>query len=361
MHRVDVVIVGGGPAGLSALPPVAAAGRKVVLLEARHRVGGRLCGSSHDGTAGFDVGASWFWSNERRMRSAVATLGLGSFPQPGAKAVALVQDRTGRVQRLAGNPMGTGGNRLVGGMPALAAALRQQCDSDSIHLGQPVCSILPDPQSSNLVVRTSNNECSWVAPAVILAVPPALAVATIDFGTGLEPVVDRVARSTPVWFGGMVKVVAHFQAPFWRTSGLAGDARSQCGPLSQVFDLSGESGEPAALFGFCQPLPGKPAPTSAAITAQLVTLFGKEAEAPLKIVVQDWRREPFTSPKGVERLSDYSTFGHAVWQSPALGGRLHWASTETAEECPGHVEGALAAAERAVAAVLRQGGLRDHR
>ncbi|MFF7790337.1 FAD-dependent oxidoreductase [Streptomyces sp. NPDC007991] len=40
----------------------------------------------------------------------------------------------------------------------------------------------------------------------------------------------------------------------------------------------------------------------------------------------------------------------------ALDGRLHWASTETAAEYAGHIEGALAAGERAARAVLAAPG-----
>ena len=46
-----------------------------------------------------------------------------------------------------------------------------------------------------------------------------------------------------------------------------------------------------------------------------------------------------------------TTYGHRRYQEPTAGGRLHWASTETAPYAPGHIEGAIAAAERAVAAI----------
>ena len=62
------------------------------------------------------------------------------------------------------------------------------------------------------------------------------------------------------------------------------------------------------------------------------------------------RREGFTSPEGVEALQDFGLFGHACYQQPEAGGRLHWASTETAPAFAGHVEGALIAAIRAARA-----------
>jgi monoamine oxidase len=47
-----------------------------------------------------------------------------------------------------------------------------------------------------------------------------------------------------------------------------------------------------------------------------------------------------------------STYAHPLYQEPAANGRLHWASTETAPVAPGHIEGAIAAAERAAAAII---------
>ncbi|MEV7631140.1 NAD(P)/FAD-dependent oxidoreductase [Microbacterium sp. NPDC089318] len=58
MERFDTVVVGAGMAGLTCARMLADAGRHVVVLEARERVGGRMC---TDRTAGFpvDIGASW--------------------------------------------------------------------------------------------------------------------------------------------------------------------------------------------------------------------------------------------------------------------------------------------------------------
>ena len=84
-------------------------------------------------------------------------------------------------------------------------------------------------------------------------------------------------------------------------------------------------------------------------------MFGPEAAAPAALWIQDWRLEPFTVVPEALGLTDYGTYGHRVFQQPSLDGRLHWASTETAQEAPGHIEGALAAAERAVAAVIARG------
>jgi monoamine oxidase len=89
--------------------------------------------------------------------------------------------------------------------------------------------------------------------------------------------------------------------------------------------------------------------------AQLVEIFGPDAASPIEVVVADWRTDPDTVPQGAaastRTATAMATYGHPDYQVPAGNGRLHWASTETAPESPGHIEGALAATERAVAAI----------
>lgn len=151
----------------------------------------------------------------------------------------------------------------------------------------------------------------------------------------------------------MTKVVAVYARPFWREVGLAGAAISHLGPMREVHDMSGADGSPAALFGFVPPTAiGCPTVREDEVVAQLVALFGPEAATPRAILVQDWRSEVFTSPPGVETRHAHELFGHSVFASAGLGGRLHWASTETAPAFAGHIEGALLAGELAAEAVL---------
>ncbi|MFF5157957.1 FAD-dependent oxidoreductase [Streptomyces sp. NPDC000348] len=110
-------------------------------------------------------------------------------------------------------------------------------------------------------------------------------------------------------------------------------------------------GEPAALFGFAHAHTVRPG-FRQAVTAQLVRLFGPAAGFLAALHVRDWSTERWTAPSTVQRLADYSLFGHRPYQQPSLNGRLHWASTETATDHAGHIEGALAAGERAARAVL---------
>ena len=75
----DVAIVGAGYAGLAAAARIAAAGRSVVVLEARDRVGGRVHSIPY-GDAWLDVGGQWVGPTQDRMLALAAEHGIEVFP-----------------------------------------------------------------------------------------------------------------------------------------------------------------------------------------------------------------------------------------------------------------------------------------
>ncbi|MEU6608837.1 FAD-dependent oxidoreductase [Streptomyces shenzhenensis] len=341
----DVIVVGAGAAGLAAATVLHEAGRRVICLEARTRVGGRLLSMPVDGGA-LDLGATWFWPGEKRVAALAARTGTEVFDQHLA-GDAVLQDGTG-VRRHPGNMIDVPAYRFATGAQRLASVLAAALPEDAVLLDTPVTAIRP-ADGDGVDVHTS--ERTFGAAQVVLAVPPALALERIDFGDALSESLVRLARSTPVWMGAIAKVVAHYSSPFWREEALAGAAFSRSGPLQEIHDMSGADGRPAALFGFAHARAVRPG-FEDAVAAQLGACFGPAAASPEALHVQDWSREPWTAPRSVHALADHSLFGHPRYRQPALGGRLHWASTETATGHAGHIEGALLSGERAAHAVL---------
>ena len=321
-------------------------GLDVVVLEARSRLGGRLLSLPAAGGA-LDVGATWFWPGEPRMAALIAELGVATHTQYLA-GDALYHDVSG-IQRIDGNPIDVSAERISAGAQELAHAVARELPPDTIRLDHPVTQVRLTEEG----VTAETPKGSFGADHLILAVPPALAMSAIEFVPDLDEQTAAVARITPVWMGAITKVVAHFSEPFWRDRGLAGAAISHVGPMHEIHDTSGRDGRPAALFGFVPPTGvGQTTVSSTEVLNQLVETFGSDAANPDELIIRDWRDEPHTSPPEVEALQAYELFGHPCYRVPALAGRLHWGSTETSTTHPGHIEGALAAADRAAKAVI---------
>lgn len=94
MTHIDTVVIGAGIAGLAAARLIAGAGRRVVVLEARDRVGGRVHSDRSDGAV-TDLGASWIhgiadepvWDAVRAFGMPTVEFTVGSY-QPDGRAMA---------------------------------------------------------------------------------------------------------------------------------------------------------------------------------------------------------------------------------------------------------------------------------
>jgi monoamine oxidase len=80
VSEADVVVVGAGLAGLSAACALRAAGRDVVVLEARDRVGGRTVNEPIGDGKIVELGGQWVGPTQDRMYELIADLGLETFP-----------------------------------------------------------------------------------------------------------------------------------------------------------------------------------------------------------------------------------------------------------------------------------------
>jgi monoamine oxidase len=80
LERVDVVVVGGGLAGLTTARDLTARGLSAVVLETRSRVGGRILTHTFPNGVVVELGGQWVGPTQDRVVSLAAELGAELFP-----------------------------------------------------------------------------------------------------------------------------------------------------------------------------------------------------------------------------------------------------------------------------------------
>jgi putrescine oxidase len=102
--ETEVVVVGAGVAGLASARKLVAAGRDVVVLEARDRVGGRLWNTEIGGEAN-ELGGEWIAPYQFRMHALLEELGIELF-RAYRDGDDVYVDEEGRAQRHSGDVHG---------------------------------------------------------------------------------------------------------------------------------------------------------------------------------------------------------------------------------------------------------------
>lgn len=133
MTTHDVIVVGAGVTGLTAAYRLCQAGRDVLVLEARDRIGGRLLTERHgraDGPVGeaeLEIGGQWISPDQTALIAMVDELGLEMFSRYRAGESVYV-DRAGRAHRFTDElpvsaPTGAAIERLTKTLDALVAEM----------------------------------------------------------------------------------------------------------------------------------------------------------------------------------------------------------------------------------------------
>ncbi|MBE9032111.1 FAD-dependent oxidoreductase [filamentous cyanobacterium LEGE 11480] len=351
--NTNILIIGGGLAGLSLAHQLQTAGISYHLAEARPRLGGRIHTQTvqhQDQIGHFDTGPTWFWPGQPRIAKIIADLGLASFLQYATGTLSF-EDEQGNVFRNRGYASMAGSFRIKGGLTALVDRLHQQLNPSDISLEYRITELQQFPDR---IIATGINAQAQIqtidCQSVVVALPPRVAAHRITFSPPLPENAIQAMQDIPTWMAGQAKIIAVYDRPFWREAGLSGDAMSRRGPMAEIHDASPAEEGPYALFGFV----GVPAIHRQTNTdrlretaqKQLVRLFGPAATNPIELILQDWALEPETATD-LDLAPQYS---HPAYGLPqAITGlwknQLIFGSTEVAATFGGYLEGALEVAE----------------
>lgn len=319
----EICIIGAGLSGLALASALRAKGRDVMVLETLDRPGGRVLSQN-----GHDLGPSWIWPYNRGMLALLDLLGLRSFPQHTIGRL-VFEDAQGAIRRDLDFATMGGALRVAGGLASVTDALAAGL-GDKLRLSHPVKHVAQDATGVTVTAQGQTIR----AAQLVLALPPRLAA---QLGVTVPDV--------PTWMAGQAKLVATYPAPFWRATGLNGDAISHRGPLAEIHDASPEDAQTGALFGFVHPGAARSDGFRDAALKQLVRLFGPDAAAPTDLLLKDWSTDPATATPA-DRIPPA---GHPTYRPIPLNARVIFAGTEVASQDGGFLEGALAAADAAYA------------
>ncbi|MFP5319014.1 MAG: flavin monoamine oxidase family protein [Acidimicrobiia bacterium] len=355
-----VAVVGGGLAGLTAATALARAGVGVQVLEARSVVGGRMMtvvATEVNERAWLDLGATWHWDDQPRMQALARELGVESFPQY-RTGQAMSDEGPDQPARPVDFPPSVPAElRFVGGAQDVCRRLADRLPEGSVELDTTVVAVEAGDTGVALnVIGPDGTGRDLEADAVVMALPPRLALDTVAFTPDLPEEVEDVLRHTPTWMATSLKCVAVYETAFWREAGLSGLAYSREGPLREVHDAGNDDGSLAALWGFISALHEFRDldfdDRRELVFAQLGRLFGPDAADPLRYLERDWSGDPFTNDEVFWVPKELLAYGNPAFARPLFGGRLVWAGAETSDEGGGHMEGAVASGERAARLIL---------
>ena len=412
-QAIDAVVIGAGLAGLACAQQLIAAGRKVVVLEARQRIGGRIWTKQLQGSA-IDLGASWLhgitnnplhrlvtqelglpvvptndegqvtigpdgqrWSSERREQadawlaafvrkaedSGKATESLDSLlparltPDQRFTLIADVEHELGAELRTiaAHAPLGDG-QELLGGDAMVPAGLdrlvRHLAKGVDIRLGKVVKQI---ENHSNGVKVTTADSTVIDAQALCCTVPlGVLKQGRIRFDPDLPAAKAQAIER--LGMGVLNKIVLLFPQRFWDNSPWIRNDGPDAGLWPEWVDLTGLIGRPG-LMGFtaanrARALEGQPDQyIVASALGQLKRCYREQViPAPSGVLLTRWGEDPFS-------LGSYSY--PAVGSTPAMReelagrwNRMVFAGEAVSSSFPATLQGAYLSGIQAAKALL---------
>ena len=339
----DVLIIGAGLTGLTLAYRLRTSGLTVRLLEGRDRIGGRILTLRDAGHAPREMGATWFGKKHTALVDLLTELGLGSFEQRLGERAIYEPISTSPPQLVRLPPNDEPSYRIRGGTGALIEALAGRIDPEQLQLGQRVTAVTA---GENGVAVTTEAGLRYAARLVVSTLPPYLLHRTVEITPALPPSAQAVLPQTHTWMGDSIKIALSYPTPFWRAAGMSGTIFSNVGPVPELYDHSDVADEHYALVGFLNPtyFALAPAERRAMVLDQLRKYYGEQVDTYTAYAETVWRDEPLTFAPYTNHVLPHQHNGHLVFREPYLDGRLLIAGSETADQFPGYMDGAVRSA-----------------
>jgi monoamine oxidase len=325
---VDVIVIGAGVAGLAAARKLADGGKKVVVLEARDRIGGRMFTDRTSTPIPVELGCEFIHGKDASTWELVRKLGLRTH----ADTVAATRERGGPWRKTPIEPeQGITNYRIVGGYNQVLAPL---ADNLPIHLDTVVNRVEYTSAGVTVNADKQGSPVTYQARTVIVAIPVAvLAADTIEFSPPLPPAKVDAFKSVP--HVSIHKVVVAFDHPVFPQDAdlfrevdfihdestpwyLVNPVKGTPGPVGQVFTTGIEGEEATRALN----LPREQRYQE--VLKVIRDTAGDPKLEPVRFVEHEWFKDRFARAP----YAEYDLPNEAVFYEPT-GDSVYWAGIVT--------------------------------
>lgn len=339
MSKISVGIIGGGLSGLTTAYYLKKENINPTILEARGRLGGRICTTYSEGEAPVELGATWLGKKHQYLVALLSELDIDTFEQYMGKYAVYEPISTSppQIVQMPNNSDPT--YRIKGGSSELINRLAHKLDHHSIHLNTKVTKI----KSGGEKIEVETDNQSFEFDKVIITLPPKLFLGSILFEPSIPNEVIEIGQQTHTWMSESIKVALTYTRPFWKDKNPIGSIFSNTGLISEMYDHTNFEESKFALMGFIN---GGFAFTTIEerkkrVLAQLRVYFGQQVEDYISYQETLWRNETYTHLDYDGFILPHQNNGHPIFQKVLMNGKLFISGSETASQHPGYMDGAV--------------------
>ncbi|MFE6158755.1 FAD-dependent oxidoreductase [Streptomyces sp. NPDC056486] len=334
--ELDVVVIGAGVAGLSAARVLADAGKNVIVVEARSRIGGRLWTQPDAMSVPIELGAQFIHGRNASTWELVRQLGLQTYTH----GHTLSRTRVGGPWKKK-NLRFPSNFQVVGGYEQILTPLADQL---SVQLDTVVHRVEHSPGHAVVHAEQQGGPVTYRARAVVVALPVAVLNAdAVEFSPALPQEKTAAFRAVP--HVAISKVIMEFDRPVFPD-----DADHVVEAGSQLWLMNAAMGNPEhsgrIIFAGAEEeeaerLLAMPAERRHKEYLEVIRgIAGDPGLTPVKVMEHEWAKDPFA--RAAFTHSWKVTGVRKIYQP--VGDTLFWAGIVTDQVDFSHDSGTQAAA-----------------
>jgi len=313
------------------------------MVEARDRIGGRIHTVNGANNTPVDMGATWLGTKHKTLIQLLEELEIPVISQfyGGAAIYEPISTSPWKLVNWSGEMEPT--YRMVDGSSTLINKLHSFISCDKIHLSTVINKI---ELTKDGIIAESESK-TFKAKKIVSTLPPYLLSRTIEVNKKLPDLLKSTFNSTHTWMGESIKVGLVYKEAFWKKEKSSGTIVSNVGPIPEMYDHSRADGNGYALKGF---LNGSYFSLTKEerlqlILNQLEKYYGNQALDYLSYEETVWRNEPYTFTDYHTHILPHQNNGHPIFREPLFNNQLILAGSETADQFPGYMDGAVRSAQ----------------